>query len=234
MRWIALYVLLLPTLLYAQTPDITFTVSADTVYAGDEVELRWEVTGAAGLFLFPTGSVAERGTIRVSPDGATTYTLLAEGPDGIATKSVTVKVEGTRGFDLPRLEDFDAERSYEIAGKPLTQVLKSIHYVLQDTLRFVKIHAYRDLAGASVFITNTSVKPYLVADDERRIAARRISYAVVVDPPKETSDALSYTIGALIEYRRRSENKWRDEHNEDLYHRELDRLERMIRQAAGP
>src|SRR5262245_50503602 len=58
--------------------------------------LRWEVSNAYSLTIEPgLGTVATRGTRRVSPAVTTTYTLTATGPDGAATRAVTVTVAGT-------------------------------------------------------------------------------------------------------------------------------------------
>ena len=58
--------------------------------------LRWEVSNAYSLTIEPEiGTVATRGTRRVSPAATTTYTLTATGPNGATTGAVTVTVPGT-------------------------------------------------------------------------------------------------------------------------------------------
>jgi hypothetical protein len=66
------------------------------IEAGQTATLRWEALNAYSLSLMPSiGSVATRGTRRVSPTATTTYTLTATGPDGTTERSVTVTVAAT-------------------------------------------------------------------------------------------------------------------------------------------
>jgi hypothetical protein len=63
---------------------------------GESTTLRWEALNAYSLTLTPElGTVATRGTRRVSPAVTTTYTLTATGPNGATTRAVTVTVAGT-------------------------------------------------------------------------------------------------------------------------------------------
>jgi hypothetical protein len=65
------------------------------IEAGQSTTLRWEVLNAYALSLGPEiGTVATRGTRRVSPAATTSYTLTATGPDGPTTRTVTVTVAG--------------------------------------------------------------------------------------------------------------------------------------------
>lgn len=69
---------------------------------GESATLRWEALNAYSLTLAPgIGTVATRGTRRVSPAATTTYTLTATGPDGAVTRAVTVTVAGTTAAPAP-------------------------------------------------------------------------------------------------------------------------------------
>jgi hypothetical protein len=64
--------------------------------------LRWEVINAYSLSIEPDiGTVATRGSQRVTPDATTTYTLTATGTGGVTTRSVTITVPGS----TPRVVD---------------------------------------------------------------------------------------------------------------------------------
>lgn len=88
-------------------PVVIRELSADppTIEAGPDryATLRWEVSNAYSLTIEPElGTVATRGTRRVSPAVTTTYTLTATGPDGAATRAVTVTVAGTTAAAAPQ------------------------------------------------------------------------------------------------------------------------------------
>lgn len=104
---------------------------------GESATLRWEARNAYSLTLTPQiGTVATRGTRRVSPTATTTYTLTATGPDGATTRAVTVTVAGTtaaasaqssgpRIAAIPRLADgkpdlsgvYAADRNVRLVGE---------------------------------------------------------------------------------------------------------------------
>jgi hypothetical protein len=77
--------------------------------------LRWEVINAYSLSIEPDiGTVATRGSQRVTPDATTTYTLTATGTGGVTTRSVTITVPGT----TPRVVDSDAAAVRETTPIP--------------------------------------------------------------------------------------------------------------------
>jgi hypothetical protein len=105
---------------------------------GQSATLRWEALNAYALRLEPDiGTVATRGTRRVSPAATTTYTLTATGPDGDVVRSVTVTVAGTLASsgggratgagarEIPRLADgkpdlsgiYAADRNVRLVGE---------------------------------------------------------------------------------------------------------------------
>jgi hypothetical protein len=82
----------------------SFSVEPQTIGAGpDEYALlRWEVINAYSLSIEPDiGTVATRGSQRVTPDATTTYTLTATGTGGATARSITITVPGT----TPRVVD---------------------------------------------------------------------------------------------------------------------------------
>ena len=79
-------------------PALIRDLSADpaAIEAGQATTLRWEALNAYSLALEPgVGTVATRGSQRVTPAATTTYTLTAMGSGGPTTRAVTVTVAGT-------------------------------------------------------------------------------------------------------------------------------------------
>lgn len=70
-----------------------FTVSPDSVPAGQPVTLSWEISDATRVTLQPEiGTVPSSGTRTVTPPATTTYKLIAANDAGSTTREVTVNV----------------------------------------------------------------------------------------------------------------------------------------------
>jgi hypothetical protein len=78
----------------------SFTATPSLLTAGQTATLAWVVTGATTLKL--QGAVIASTSTPVTPPATTTYTLVAEGPGGQASASVTVTV----GSQAPKYGDF--------------------------------------------------------------------------------------------------------------------------------
>ncbi|HLK65232.1 MAG TPA: OmpA family protein [Bryobacteraceae bacterium] len=75
-----------------KAPAASITAEPSTVEAGQAVTLKWSSTDATEAAISGIGSVAVEGRQQVRPENATTYELVAQGPGGSATASVTVNV----------------------------------------------------------------------------------------------------------------------------------------------
>ncbi|MFA5078724.1 MAG: CARDB domain-containing protein [Dehalococcoidia bacterium] len=70
-----------------------FSAAADVIRPGENVTLRWSVSGAASVTIDNgLGSLPASGSIEVSPQRTTRYTLTASGRKGVSTAWVTVEV----------------------------------------------------------------------------------------------------------------------------------------------
>ncbi len=75
-----------------EAPTASLTAEPSTVEAGQRVTLKWSSTNATGATISGIGVVAVAGRQDVRPEKSTTYELVAKGPGGSATASVTVSV----------------------------------------------------------------------------------------------------------------------------------------------
>ena len=74
------------------TPTASITVEPSVVEAGQAATLTWSTTDAMAVTVSGLGSLAVAGSQEVRPAKSTTYELVAKGPGGAATASVTVNV----------------------------------------------------------------------------------------------------------------------------------------------
>ena len=74
-------------------PTVTLQASPAMIQKGESVTLTWSSTNATQLDLQPAvGQVAPEGSVRVTPDASTTYTITATGPGGNAQASARITV----------------------------------------------------------------------------------------------------------------------------------------------
>lgn len=74
-----------------------FVADPSSIQPGQSFLLVWATENPAGVIITPgIGTVAARGTRKITPEATTTYTITVYGPAGsIVTKAVTVTVAGT-------------------------------------------------------------------------------------------------------------------------------------------
>jgi hypothetical protein len=91
----------------AGPPAVIRSLGAEpsAIEPGESATLRWDALNTYSLSLDPDlGTVATRGSRRVSPAATTTYTLTATGAGGSISRSVTVTVAGTTPPAAPSAE----------------------------------------------------------------------------------------------------------------------------------
>lgn len=92
----------------------SFTASALSVPRGERVTLRWETADATQVVISPgVGAQSPTGSVEVTPTETTIYTLVAEGPGGRASASLTVAV--TAAGD-PEIVAFDVVPTTIVPG----------------------------------------------------------------------------------------------------------------------
>ncbi|MDX1583971.1 MAG: hypothetical protein R3338_10275, partial [Thermoanaerobaculia bacterium] len=81
----------------AAVPEIrSFSAIPTSIRPGETVTLAWATDGANSVSISSVGeSLPPDGTVQVSPEQSTTYTLTAFGPSGTATESLLVEVLAT-------------------------------------------------------------------------------------------------------------------------------------------
>jgi hypothetical protein len=92
----------------------SFTASSLSIEPGDSAELRWEVWDADTININQgIGQVSAQGSITVTPNADTTYTMTAKNTDGVVIAKVNILVEEYSpplpAANLPVIDFFTAE-----------------------------------------------------------------------------------------------------------------------------
>lgn len=238
MRFIILFLWTNWSILLPQSSKVIFDVQPNIIWNGDSALVNWHVKGAKEVFISSFGKVASIGQKSVHPEISTVYTLIAEFDQKIISKSVYIQVQGSKGtMEPPAQESFKYSFEYQSMAPSLIGFLEHIRRALQDTLKFSNVHPLKDPQNEKyIFNTPLSPKRYLVSNDETRISERRIAYLVEVDLRQNNrvapSKMFSYRIKTFIQYKRRLEQRAREETNEELYQQEALRLKKIIDQIA--
>lgn len=93
----------------------SFTASKSEIYAGDTVKLEWDVEDAV-IVKLNGAEVAPVGTMNVTPNESTIYTLTALGTDGVE-EAVSISVKVLVG---PKITSFTASETTVTKGKLVT------------------------------------------------------------------------------------------------------------------
>jgi hypothetical protein len=212
----------------SQLPTINIKIQPNVVAVGQSAVLSWNVIGADNCYLSSRGIVNSSGRLEVNPGQTTGYTLVAESKLGVFTKTVVIEVAGSKGGgDFPSEELFKYAVASELSAPSLTDVLRRIQFVLQDSMSFV-LNQYSDSNERYVFVTNLRQRPDLVGNGDPRIGARRLAFLVSVSKERKKSELFKYTIKSVIEYKRKVERTWRNEGDESIFLDQTRKLQAAI------
>lgn len=99
------------------TPTVTITATPPTIAQGESATLEWTSSGATSCTIEPDiGAVDPNGSISVSPEATTIYTITATGSGGAATAQVSVTVVASG----PPTVTFDPANSTIAQGESVT------------------------------------------------------------------------------------------------------------------
>jgi hypothetical protein len=103
------------TIVVHRPPQVNFNADCTDIAPGRPVVLSWSCTDADTVILEPFGwDMSDSGSYTVYPDVTTTYSIVAAGPGGTTTASVTVSVH------RPPAVSIRAEPHTIYAGQPTT------------------------------------------------------------------------------------------------------------------
>jgi len=106
---------------FAPPPRINkFTAEPSSLQPGQSFLLVWATENPAGITITPDiGTVAARGTRKLTPKATTTYTITVHGAkDTLVTKSITVTVAGTAPINAEAVAEMKKEVPRMADGKP--------------------------------------------------------------------------------------------------------------------
>jgi peptidoglycan-associated lipoprotein len=173
------------------------------VEAGQAATLKWSTTDATAVTVSGLGSLAVEGSREVRPAKATTYELVARGPGGSVTASVTVNVMAPTPPIMPlpapvaskSLEDriaselsdvyFDYDKSdiHEDASAALTRNAKALKAILADFPgAVIVLEGHCDERGSA---------EYNLGLGDRRAASAR-AYVEALEVPADRLKTVTY------------------------------------------
>ena len=104
------------TVVYPE-PTVALTAIPQSISIGESAALSWSSTYADSATIDPAiGNVPVNGSMTVSPNETTTYTITVQGPGGSATASATVTVSSSQ----PPSVTFSADPEVILPGEPST------------------------------------------------------------------------------------------------------------------
>ena len=150
----------------------TFTATPQTVAPGGMVTLTWETINADTVTIAPGGAQPANGTLVVTPQQSTTYTLTAVGPGGQASASLNVTVT-TQG--APSVLRFDANPTTVAAGSPSTlswETDNATHVTIEPGL------GMQDAKGEAVVMPQQTTEYTLTAHGNAMTVTQKLTVTV--------------------------------------------------------
>lgn len=173
----------------ATPPAITrFTVTPNSIAAGDTATLQWDVSGATSVSINQDiGTVPSSGTRDVSPAATTTYTLTARNNVDSVTRSITVTM-GTA--TAPVVDRFSAIPGSITAGESSTlqwNVTGATSVSIDQDIGTVA-------ASGTKGVTPTVTTKYTItATNSFGTTTRSVDVAIIIIPPPVIDSFTAYT-----------------------------------------
>ena len=208
----------------------SFSLDRKSQQCGEAGLLKWHIPEASKVYITGLGSVATQGEKLVNPTETRKYLLLADTPSGGVQQEVEFLISSSCGKgpeEYPNINRFQNSLRFEKDVSSLPQFLERVHGALQNSLGFA-VNEFSNEASQFVFLTTLIQRGNLVRPGETKIGARRLSYLVIVKKVKDKPLTMNYTIATLIEFRRRIESTWYQEHDSDLHREQAERLRQLI------
>jgi hypothetical protein len=196
-----------------QQAETSFELRAEPtrISAGNEATLQWQTgTAATRVLLSDVGLVDRSGRVTVKPLASTVYTLVAEGPFGVVTRSVTIDVDGTRGNDFP--DSYDGFRFPITARRQapsFVDLLESLRRALEARARAPVAGPMPSTSGHLLLVTGFATAATDSCGAETNLGERRVAYLIDLEPQTRADQWYAFTIKTFYQYRRRIERTWR-------------------------
>lgn len=162
----------------------------------------------------------------IGPRQATVYTAMTQDSNGLIIQRAELFVKGARGGNAfpERNTPFSYPLSKRALGKHLNALADHIAHIFQD-IYLISVDEYAEPRQAKwIFLTARRDRPDLLDPHTKSIAARRISYRVIINTTPNAPKEYQYQVETLLEYRKRAEKTWRVEDNGTIAMREAQQL----------
>ncbi len=199
-----------------QPRTVSFGQSVNLCVAADETPIYF--VGVAQLRPGECRSVPLQRT--------TSFVAIKEAGASVHVESFTATVEGARGSEecIFPSEKFRPVVNGVITVHSFVKLWQGIHDLLQNGMHYNGVYQTPLKDNRVSIVTQCVERDYLLASDDRGIRARRVAVAVEIQVADHTPATAAYAIKAVVQYRRRAEQQWRDEGNLDFYRDEADRV----------
>ena len=145
-------------------PTATIEIAPVTAQPGQAVVVTWKTENATDISIDPLGAVEGRGSKTVTPNGSTTYHLVAKGPGGVqeADARVTVVVlsagkptnngeEGLTADESTRLDIFFDTNEYAIRPDQLATIQNDAAFLKEHPDLRIVIEGHCDETGSAEY-----------------------------------------------------------------------------------
>ncbi len=174
-------------------PTADLSASPNALHQGQSTELSWHTSNANDISIDGIGAVPASGSRSVTPNGSTTYRLLAKGPGGKAEATARVTVTAAAPPAVSQLSDqelfarnvkdifFDYDK-YNVRGDQQTAAQSDAQFLAQHPNMKVLVAGHCDDRGSEEYNLGLgsnradAIKAYLVSMGVGADRIRTISY----------------------------------------------------------